>query len=145
MTTTDDLALIGAITGILGTIVAFSGLGLQFYKAWKEKTRLTFTIERKTFSPPDPTGNPALYFVGFTVLVNNEGKRSTTIHSAEISFYHERVHYSKNMAVTMDNTVKPDTTARISFQFYIKQDEINIKGNLHDVFLTIHYTHGKER
>lgn len=74
MTTTDILAIIGAITGIIGTIAGLTALGWDFYKwRYSERVRLKVTATPNFVS----TTNPHEKLIWVTVT--NIGKIPTTI------------------------------------------------------------------
>ncbi|CAN5849405.1 hypothetical protein BH24ACI1_BH24ACI1_08340 [soil metagenome] len=55
MTTTDILAIIGAITGIFGTIAGLAALGWDFYKwRYSERVRLKVTATPNFVSTTNP-------------------------------------------------------------------------------------------
>lgn len=74
MTTTDVLAIIGAITGIIGTIAGLAALGWDFYKwRYSERVRLKVTATPNFVS----TNNSQEKLIWVTVT--NIGKIPTTI------------------------------------------------------------------
>ncbi len=74
LTTTDILALVGAFTGVLGTVAGVSALVWDFYK-WRYAER----VRLKVSATPGfvELGKPGIEYINVTVT--NVGKISTTI------------------------------------------------------------------
>src|SRR5258706_5761170 len=74
MTQTDVLAIIGAITGIIGTIAGFGALGWDFYKwRYSERVRLKVFANLNFISTDNPRDEMLM------ISVTNIGKVATTI------------------------------------------------------------------
>lgn len=74
MTVTDILAIIGAVTGIVGTMLALAALGWDFYK-WRYSER----VRLRVWATPGfaSTNNPSEKLI--MISVTNIGKIATTL------------------------------------------------------------------
>lgn len=75
LTTTDVLAIIGAVTGIIGTMAGLAALSWDFYK-WQhsERPRLGVTVLPNMMMTGYPKHKPVIM-----VKVTNVGKLTTTL------------------------------------------------------------------
>lgn len=83
MSTTDVLAIIGAVTGIIGTIAGLGALGWDVYK-WRYSER----VQLKVTATPGfvTTTNPKEEMI--MVSVTNIGKVPTTLKLLSLQFLH---------------------------------------------------------
>lgn len=85
MTVTDVLALIGAVTGIIGTVAGISALGWDYYK-WRFAERVQLRVSAvPNFLSTDNPHEPMIW-----VHITNVGKISTKIHNISIQGFDKK-------------------------------------------------------
>ena len=131
------IAIIGAITGTVS-------LGIIIYKTWREKPRISITLEKTYWSihtKDDPVFNP----ISINVRADNKGNFGTTIHSISILF--DQNGKSHNVPIDHHTSIDipPHGSIRKLLSFTIKRDEIKIENDIINAKLIMKYTHGQKQ
>ena len=88
--------------------------------------------------------NESYNFHEFSVslVVNNRGTRSTTIHTSNLSFIFEDKPLNSKSTTTY--FIHPDSSEKISIHFNIRKEEFSQNKNIDNGLLKLIHTHGKE-
>ena len=102
------------IVGIVGAITGSLSLSVIVYKIWHEKPKLSINVEDVYHYPPP---NESYNFREFSVslVVNNRGTRSTTIHTSNLSFIFENKSFNSKSTTTY--FIQPDSSEKIGIHF----------------------------
>jgi hypothetical protein len=132
------------IIGIVGGTAGMVSLAIVLYKTWKEKPRLSFTVEKTYWSihtPQDPVFNP----ISISLRIDNKGDKGTTIYGTYLSFEYDHEHKTIKDDRGLSILVPPHETIRHLLNYYIKRNEFKIENNIKNATLTITYTHGQKK
>ena len=102
MSTTDILALVGAVTGIIGTVAGISALAWDVYKwRYSEKVRLEVTATPNFVSTVDPDTKH------INVSVTNIGKIPTTIKLLSLTGFNSKKEMKKRYGEEVSVLMNP--------------------------------------
>jgi hypothetical protein len=141
MTEQDMITIIVAIIGAVTGSVSF---GILIYKQlWKERPRLSFTIEKTCWYQANAVDNPIpTYGISVNVLLRNKGERNTTIHAVSISFKYKNKFYSKNTSPSPPIVMHAGHSQPNNFSFYFAEGEIQLDSVINNVEFRMEFTHG---
>jgi len=135
MTLIEMAAIIGAITGSVS-------LGIVIYKTTQERSKLSIQ-DKDAYHFPPLNENYNFHEFNVTLTVSNKGKRSTTIHSANLSFNFEGKTFRPEMS-GHTYFIQPDSSEKISLNFHTKKEEFSKNVDLDNGTLELFHTHGKK-
>lgn len=129
------------IAAIIGAVTGSVSLGVIIYKTWREKPKLSINVEDAYHFPPL---NESYNFREFSIslVVNNRGTRSTTIHTSNLSFIFEGKTFNSISQGTY--FIRPDSSEKISIHFQIRKEEFSQNKNIDNGVLELIHTHGTE-
>lgn len=134
MTILEIISIVGALTGSVS-------LGVIIYKTWREKPKLSINMEDAYHYFPTNEGYNFREFA-VSLVVNNTGTRSTTIHTSNISFVFEDKSFNSESKTTY--SIQPDSSEKINILFHIKKEEFSQNKNIDNGLLKLIHTHGTE-
>lgn len=128
MTLTDILALIGAVTGIIGTMLGIAALGWDFYK-WRYSERVRLKVWASGGHVSTANRNEQL----IRISVTNIGKIGTTIQAIALHAFNSKKEMKKRYGESLSIVVHPmfaTLPARIEpgndWNGYLRQDTPDI-------------------
>lgn len=127
------------------TLIGFGymiGVFIQINRI-KEGEEIVFDVGRTYFMQPAENDN----FTGIwiSVRIDNKGQRSTTVHSATLSFkYDGKIHELKTGDSMMLNNIDPSSTNTQHFMFTIPKNQLRIKDRITNCKITIIHTYDKK-
>lgn len=130
------------ITAIVGAVSGSVSLAIVVYKTIKERPKLNFEVSRAYFMQPAVNDN--FTSIQVSIRVDNRGGRSTTIHSATLSFkYNGTKHELTSNEYPF--SIEQDSSIIQHFNFNLPKNEMRIENSITDCEIMFRYTHGVKK
>jgi len=129
------------IAAIVGSVIAGLTLLYVITKPRRDKPKLVFDVESKTFYPA--AENNYFTVIALNIKVHNKGSKSTTIHTSKLTFDYD----SKPHEIVDDRTsfdVSPNSTIIFNPSLNKHTKDLVIHGKITNCELMVIHTHGEK-